>query len=76
LSLPAYQDLLLLYSVARDLSEHEVQGSDVDVFLPLEPSGSSRTATSMMATLPTPVAAHPGGLVDLSLDIDLSDGKP
>jgi hypothetical protein len=75
LSLPAYQDLLLLYSVARDLSEHEVQGSDVDVFLPLEPSGSSPASTSMMATLPTPVAAHPGGLVDLHLDIDLSDAK-
>lgn len=76
LSLPAYQDLLLLYSVARDLSEHEVQGNEVDVFLPLDQPGSSPVSTSMMATLPKPVEAHPGGLADLDLDINLGDDKP
>jgi len=64
--LPAYRDLLLLYSVARDLSEQEVRGGDIDVFLPLDSS------SPMMATLPwqrpgTPVPA--GGVsVDISLD--------
>ena len=65
--LPTYRDLLLLYSVARDLSEHDVRGADIDLFLPLDVN-----STSMMATMPMqrPGAPVPMGgvVVDISLD--------
>ena len=71
--LSAQADLLLLYGVARDISEQEVRGDDVDLFLPLD-STASKPATGMMATMVwqrpgnTPLAA-PGPLeVDISLD--------
>jgi hypothetical protein len=40
--LPAYRDLLLLYSVARDLFESALRSDDVDLMLPLD--GSDATA--------------------------------
>jgi len=49
--LPAYRDLLALYSVARDLSEQEVRGGDIDLFLPLDGGAGAETGTSMMATM-------------------------
>jgi len=76
LSLPACLDLLLLYSVARDLSAHEVQGNQVDVFLPLDQAGSSPLATSMMATLPRPLWVRPGAQVELDLDLSVGDSAP
>ncbi|WP_395700839.1 hypothetical protein [Aquabacterium sp.] len=43
--LPAYRELLLLYSVARDLHDHFDQpGADVDLLLPLEATGFEPTA--------------------------------
>ncbi|MCV2348601.1 hypothetical protein [Paucibacter sp. Y2R2-4] len=51
LELPALRDLLLLYSVARDRSEHEVRGQEIDLFLPLESEVSSQTGFGMMATM-------------------------
>ncbi len=43
--LPAYRELLLLYSVARDLHDHFDQpGADVDLLLPLEAGGFEPTA--------------------------------
>ncbi|WIT11372.1 hypothetical protein PFX98_21125 [Paucibacter sediminis] len=72
LNLPAYRDLLMLYAVARDISEHEVRGDDIDVFLPLDGSGSAAAAAGagMMATMvwqSTPQASSPID-VDISLD--------
>ena len=67
--LPAYRDLLMLYGLARDESERQVRGEQVDLFLPLD-VGAPSAGTAMMATQPvTPSAQilHP----DLSLDIDL-----
>lgn len=76
LSLPACLDLLLLYSVARDLSAQEVQGDAVDVFLPLDQLGSSPLATSMMATLPRPLTARSSTWGDLDLDLSVGDSTP
>lgn len=39
--LPAYRDLLTLYSVARDLFEAGLRGEDVDLMLPLDSSFGS-----------------------------------
>jgi len=41
--LPAYRDLLLLYSVARDLFEAGLRGEGVDLMLPLDSSFGSET---------------------------------
>ncbi|WP_310389926.1 hypothetical protein [Roseateles sp.] len=71
--LPALRDLLLLYSVARDRSEHEVRGEEIDLFLPLEsgahadePAGFDLMATIVWqgqpGTAATPVE------VDILLD--------
>jgi len=70
LDLPAYRDLLMLYAVARDISEHEVRGNDIDVFLPLDGSGDAAGGAGMMATMvwhSTPQANSPID-VDISLD--------
>mgnify|MGYP000036989410 CR=1 FL=1 len=55
--LAAYRDILMLYAVARDISEHEVRGADIDLFLPLD-GGQPGSPTSMMATMPW---QRPGG---------------
>ncbi|XHS77553.1 FimV family protein [Burkholderiaceae bacterium UC74_6] len=68
--LPAYRDLLLLYSVARDLSEQEVRGGDIDVFLPLD------SASPMMATLPWQRPGGPAPAGSVSVDISLDPLEP
>lgn len=70
--LPAYRDLLLLYSVARDLSEHEVRGSDIDVFLPLD----GNSPTDMMATMPMQRPGAPAPLGGVVVDITLEPDRP
>ncbi len=68
--LPAYRDLLMLYGLARDQSEREVRGEEIDLFLPLDSGVGGNAATSMMAT--TPMQAVPQNvMLDLHLDIDL-----
>lgn len=83
LGLPAYRDLLMLYAVARDRSEHEVRGGDIDVFLPLDATAAGQ---DMMATMVWQAPAQSGGpnsvrgalqqSVDLDLDLDLSLVEP
>ncbi len=73
--LAAYRDILMLYAVARDISEHEVRGADIDLFLPLD-GGQPGSPTSMMATMPW---QRPGGSPSpmpgpVDLDLDLSSG--
>ena len=68
--LPAYRDLLMLYSVARDQSERDVRGDAVDLFLPLDTDEHGSDHSSMMATMmwqssPTLVT----GIVELDLDL-------
>ncbi|WP_341970881.1 type IV pilus assembly protein FimV [Roseateles sp. PN1] len=69
--LPAYRELLFLYSVARDLSEHEVRSDDIDLFLPLDADATGAAGMDLMATMvwQAPQAAptnEPG--VDILLD--------
>ncbi|ALT76940.1 hypothetical protein AT984_06810 [Paucibacter sp. KCTC 42545] len=49
--LPAYRELLFLYSVARDLSEHEVRSDDIDLFLPLDADATGAAGMDLMATM-------------------------
>jgi hypothetical protein len=76
--LPAYREVLLLYSMARDLSEHEPGG--IDLLLPLEEPDAHRagepltfnaaatmTLPGALVTLPEP--APPS--VDIVLDLDM-----
>jgi len=72
LDLPTQADLLMLYGVARDKSEHEVRGEDIDLFLPLEVPGKL-ASTDLMATMrwqaPAGALTAPNALeVDISLD--------
>ncbi|WP_418320429.1 FimV family protein [Piscinibacter sakaiensis] len=41
--LPAYAELLFLYSIARDLAETEASSSDVDLLLPLDDGDADRS---------------------------------
>ena len=69
--LPAYLDLLLLYSLARDLSEHEVRGEDIDLFLPLDVDPNNLHGHSMMATISwqgPPLAFGSSAELDICLD--------
>ncbi len=68
--LPAYRDLLLLYSVARDLSEQEVRGNEIDVFLPLDSSNP------MMATQPWQRPGGPAPASSVAVDISLDPLEP
>ncbi|MFY7866622.1 MAG: FimV family protein [Roseateles sp.] len=81
LELPALRDLLLLYSVARDRSEHEVRGQEIDLFLPLESELSSQTGFGMMATMvwqaaPSEVGSPTPSKSSLDVDIVLDDTPP
>jgi pilus assembly protein FimV len=69
--LPAYLDLLLLYSLARDLSKHEVRDEEIDLFLPLDVEAASPNVRSLMATMSwqgSPVEA--GTAIDLDISLD------
>ncbi|MEJ6008036.1 hypothetical protein WG899_20990 [Paucibacter sp. AS339] len=78
LELPALRDLLLLYSVARDRSEHEVRGQEIDLFLPLESEQSSQTGFGMMATMvwQAAPAADAGSTAPVDVDIVLDELPP
>ena len=72
--LPAYRELLFLYSVARDLAEREAQSANVDLLLPLnndegEPSALTRLHPSVTA----PVRLDPPAEVDVDIT-SLDDG--
>ncbi|MCV2355460.1 hypothetical protein LNV09_15020 [Paucibacter sp. B2R-40] len=77
--LPALRDLLLLYSVARDRSEHEVRGEEIDLFLPLEsnleaghPTGFDLMATMVWQGKPG-LDGGAGRAVPVDVDILLED---
>ncbi|MCX2864489.1 hypothetical protein OOZ63_21905 [Paucibacter sp. PLA-PC-4] len=71
LDLQSYRELLMLYGVARDLSEHEVRGDEIDLFLPLDTPGSS----GMMATMAwqPPASQRPPQSQTLEVDISLDE---
>lgn len=61
--LPAYRELLFLYSVARDLSEREAQSAGVDLLLPID--GSTPTPPPVAGAQPLNKA--PRSAIDLDL---------
>lgn len=76
--LPAYRELMLLYSVARDLSEAGEDSVPVDLLLPLDdpaPPVSSFTMTPGTERLAatTPLDAQPSALAELEVDLPLDD---
>lgn len=73
--LPAYRELLFLYSVARDLSEHE-SPSNVDVLLPIDAEDSTTgTLTQLHPTRPMPIAAD-AYTTQVDVDITSLDAGP
>lgn len=81
--LPAYRELLILYSVARDRVGHPGGHTAVDVLLPLDPPDEEEGATRLEPlTATTPVQPYtgpePAADVDLHLDLDLGadDWRP
>jgi len=74
LDLTACRELLLLYSVARDLSEHEVRGEEIDLFLPLDPPSSA--SAGMMATMAWQNTAGHGSARPHALEVDIALDEP
>ncbi|OWQ92049.1 hypothetical protein CDN99_06755 [Roseateles aquatilis] len=76
LGLPAYRDLLLLYAVARDRSEHEVGGDRIDVVLPLDATAPPDMMATMVWQTPPPApGASPAparAAITQTVDLDLS----
>jgi len=73
---PAYRQLLFLYSVARDLGEHDQRPEGVDLLLPLS-EGNAPMVTSVPPSMPPPPAepAEPQmsaaeGMLDLDVSSD------
>jgi hypothetical protein len=84
LELPAYRDVLTLYSVARDLHRRiDPDTSDVDMLLPLA-VGDDLLLTASAAIFDTVASGHGdatsanrfAGPVHLDLDLDLSEPLP
>ena len=72
--LPAYRELLFLYAIARDLTEHDAQPGSVDVLLPLDGGTASGAPTP-----PQPAEASrmsPGRLAEVDVDIGRLDPGP
>jgi hypothetical protein len=49
---PAYRELVLLYSVVRDLAEHDGGAPVVDLLLPIEPAGAEHADSILTAPAP------------------------
>ncbi|MDH0867161.1 hypothetical protein N5D62_21885, partial [Mitsuaria sp. GD03876] len=75
LGLPAYRDLLLLYAVARDRAEHEIDGNEIDVVLPLDATSHPDQMATMVWQSPPPgpgMPTLPRSSLSQSIDLDLS----
>ena len=72
--LPAYRELLFLYSIARDLAEHGASDphGDVDLLLPL--AEDDQVVLPVSRLLATPADFENSGMVTLPLDLDVSFG--
>ncbi|WP_431286053.1 hypothetical protein [Roseateles chitinivorans] len=75
LGLPAYRDLLLLYAVARDRAEHEVDGNSIDVVLPLDATAPADQMATMVWQSPAPSRTPLTQSVDLDLSL-VEDDTP
>ena len=72
--LPAYRELLFLYSVARDLDEHGAQPANVDLLLPLGADGAGAAHLTRLHSKVAPVRLDPPAEVDV--DITALDPGP
>jgi len=72
---PAYRELLFLYSLSRDLAERDTPADGVDLLLPL---GDDDSATATFTSVPaTPVEAAATPEQDaFTLDLDVSTDQP
>ena len=70
--LPAYRELLFLYSIARDLAEHVAAqpGSDVDLLLPMG-DGNEAPISRLVAVTATDGFQH-SEMMTMPLDLDVS----
>lgn len=70
--LPAYRELLMLYSVARDRVEGSPE-TEIDVLLPLGDEGSDDFPRSLLEPLmaTTPVKPYEGALPEPHVDVEL-----
>jgi hypothetical protein len=73
--LPAYRELLFLYSIARDLAEHGgvAPTSDVDFLLPLSDDPNAEPISRLLATTGHGEFQH-SDLMTMPLDLDVSFG--
>jgi hypothetical protein len=73
--LPAYRELLFLYSIARDLAEQDASrpGADVDLLLPIGEPDHGPISQLMAAT--NSLETHPMHTSTLPLDVDVSFGN-
>jgi hypothetical protein len=69
--LPAYEDLLCLYAVARDRLDVASSAEGVDLLLPIEPTG---VPPAIEVGAPRPPDAGPG--VDVELDLGAPPPPP
>jgi hypothetical protein len=73
--LPAYQDVLLLYSLARDLwHTHDMAASEVDVLLPLGDSGSGFSGNAAASTSVELPRGDPFRLTNFDLNSSFGGG--
>ena len=72
--LPAYRELLFLYSVARDLGEREEKAANVDLLLPIGGDGADTTQVTRLHSSVAPVRLDPPTEVDV--DITALDPGP
>ncbi|ANH67975.1 hypothetical protein ABE85_11060 [Mitsuaria sp. 7] len=75
LGLPAYRDLLLLYAVARDRAEHEVDGNSIDVVLPLDATSPADQMATMVWQTPTPPLSRTPLTQSVDLDLTLVEDE-
>jgi len=72
--LPAYRELLFLFSVARDLTERETPPDSVDLLLPLGGESADSPLTRLHPTPAATASVHPPTTVDV--DISRLDADP
>lgn len=67
--LPAYRELLFLYSIARDLAEHPVNARAVDLLLPMDGEAAEKPIEQLTASRLMGFAATHQHTVQVDLDV-------
>ena len=74
--LPAYRELLALYSIARDLSERSTPAAEVDFLIPLGGDSQPSPLTRLHASRQQETQPAPPGLTAVDVDITGFDAGP